>query len=283
MKIMILIVTAVLLLSGYSQSEGIHLTIPPTKATDSDAAFKSPTSFSKAKRHMYDIYRDVGKTFYCGCSYKGRKPDVEPDCYTPVKPNNIRDTRTEAEHILPAAIIGQSFACWAEAKKIKGVSGRKHCYRTDLKFRDAHNDPTNLAPIVGGPNAYRGSLDYGYPQWNYYNFGACQLFISKGGPVSERRVLPPKEIRGDVARVYDHMRFTHGLTLNAETLKMMAVWKKNDPISTWERERKIRLERVLGPLPYYLPKDKKKPIINKNHPDSILEWLRNIDDGYRQL
>ena len=69
------------------------------------------TSFSKSKKLLLKLYKDNPVTLYCGCSYKGKKPNFSSCGYIPKK-DNKRANRIEWEHIVPVHSFGQSFSEW---------------------------------------------------------------------------------------------------------------------------------------------------------------------------
>ena len=71
------------------------------------------TSFSKSKKILLKLYKDNPVTLYCGCSYKGKKPNLSSCGYIPKK-NNKRANRIEWEHVVPAHAFGQSFSEWRD-------------------------------------------------------------------------------------------------------------------------------------------------------------------------
>ena len=75
---------------------------------ESYAANKKIQSFSKSKNIMFNIYKNNQNTFYCGCSYKDKIPNLESCGYKPYR-NKKRASRVEWEHILPASRFGKKF------------------------------------------------------------------------------------------------------------------------------------------------------------------------------
>ena len=69
------------------------------------------TSFSKSKKLLLKVYKDNHVTLYCGCSYKGKKPNLSSCGYIPKKKNK-RANLIEWEHVVPAHSFGQSFSEW---------------------------------------------------------------------------------------------------------------------------------------------------------------------------
>ncbi|MBV31202.1 MAG: endonuclease I, partial [Rickettsiales bacterium] len=56
------------------------------------------TSFSKSKKLLLKLYKDHPVTLYCGCSYKGKKPNLSSCGYIPKK-DKKRANRIEWEHV----------------------------------------------------------------------------------------------------------------------------------------------------------------------------------------
>ena len=89
-----------------------------TNPTSLDGLPSTPSSFSGAKKKMYkQVYKDHEITFYCGCEYANKKPDLQSCDYDSSQRSQAsRAKRTEAEHIVPASWFGQGRACWRGAK-----------------------------------------------------------------------------------------------------------------------------------------------------------------------
>ena len=80
MKYLLIILSLILLTSNaYSQNTQI-------------------TSFSKSKKLLLKVYKDNPVTLYCGCSFKGKKPDLSSCAYIPKK-DRKRANRIEWEHL----------------------------------------------------------------------------------------------------------------------------------------------------------------------------------------
>ena len=59
------------------------------------------TSFSKSKKLLLKVYKDHPFTLYCGCSFKGKKPNLSSCGYIPKK-DKKRANRIEKdlEHVV---------------------------------------------------------------------------------------------------------------------------------------------------------------------------------------
>lgn len=207
----------------------------------------SPDSFSTAKRILYEeIYKGHNITFYCGCDYdpKTKKPDWKSCGFKPRK-NPERASRIEAEHVMPAHQFGNFRQCWREPKKVcpeKDMTGRQCCESQDPVFETAHNDLHNLFPAIGEVNGDRSNYNWGMVEGNKPEYGACPIKIDE----SIRRVEPPNNVKGDVARVMFYMEDTYGFRLSDQDRKLFTVWSKQDAPDAWEIERNQRIAKIEG-------------------------------------
>ena len=94
MKHLLILLISILLLSSQAFSQNTQI-----------------TSFSKSKKLLLKLYKDNPVTLYCGCSFKGKKPNLSSCGYIPKK-DNKRANRIEWEHVVPAHSFGQSFSEW---------------------------------------------------------------------------------------------------------------------------------------------------------------------------
>ena len=72
---------------------------------------KKIESFSKSKNFLKKIHQENPVTFYCQCKYNYNKPNWESCGFCPRK-DNIRATKIEWEHVLPASYFGVKFDTW---------------------------------------------------------------------------------------------------------------------------------------------------------------------------
>lgn len=215
----------------------------------------SAVSFESAKNNLYlKVYDRGGKTVYAGCDWyisKGNKKVVDlascglEDAFPRGQLN--RAERVEAEHIVAASWLlvkdGQTRKCALEAKYLK-ESAREHCQKTDPDYRMAHNDLVNLVPSVGQINANRGNKPFsdtlsGDNKVTYRGNGRTTTITS-------RVILPPEEMRGDIARIHFFMSEKYGWEMNQRTTALMTKWSKMDPVSQEELERNNRIKKAQG-------------------------------------
>jgi len=175
-------------------------------------------TFRKAKKELYPIYAKLGlqTTFYCGCEYNNKKPNLR-SCGVRPKKNIKRMNRTEAEHIVPASLIGNEMNCWKRG-------GRKNCSKNNKAFQLAEGDLHNLVPSLGEVNGNRSN----YPpveniRGEVRNYGNCDVEISR------KKFEPPPDKRGDIARAYLYMWKIYNAPLTRKEIKMFKLWNWNDP------------------------------------------------------
>ena len=115
------------------------------------------TSFSKSKKFLRKLYKDNPITLYCGCSFKGNKPNLFSCGYIPKK-NHKRANRIEWEHVVPAHAFGKSFSEWKVGhskcvkKNGKKFKGRKCAGKVNEEYRRMQADMFNLYPAIGEVN-----------------------------------------------------------------------------------------------------------------------------------
>lgn len=216
------------------------------------AAFSAPpTSFSQAKRllekHIYpsEEYRE---TFYCGCTYNGKKQVDADSCGYEPRKNAKRGKRIEWEHIVPASRFGKTRACWSEGdpacttKKGKSYKGRRCCSKVDADFKRMEADLHNLVPAVGELNGDRSNYRMAVITGEDRTYGACDFEIDSSRKVAE----PMAETRGDIARIYLYMQTTYGMPLTETEVEMFNNWMAEDPVSEEEQLRDARILEIQG-------------------------------------
>ena len=203
-------------------------------------------SFRKAKRMLLEqVYKGKGKTFYCGCPFKGKKL-LTCQNYKPKKKSK-RSKRIEWEHVVPAAHFGQSFKEWRDGhekcvdSKGKSFKGRNCASKMNMKYRYMESDMYNLVPAIGEINLLRLNYRFGMIAGEERQFGACDMEIA--GKIAE----PPEHVRGDIARTYQYMAWAYGRGIIGQTnKKLFQAWSKLDPVDAWECERTKIIEGIQG-------------------------------------
>ncbi|WP_283105898.1 endonuclease [Parashewanella spongiae] len=196
-----------------------------------------PTSFSQAKSKAKKLYKKQlkQKSFYCGCDIRIKGKKWQPDltsCGFQVRKQVKRANRIEWEHVVPAWEFGHQLQCWQQG-------GRKNCKKMNANFKKMESDLHNLVPAIGEVNGDRSN--YRFSQWNgkSYQYGQCNMLIDFKG----RKVQPPVQSRGAIARTYLYMKQTYGLRIASQQLKLFNAWNKSYPVNPQEckRERAIAL------------------------------------------
>jgi len=201
----------------------------------------SVATFPKAKRKLYPMYKQLGleTTFYCGCEYSNKKPNLS-SCGVRPKKDIKRMGRTEVEHIMPISFLGHTLECWDNG-------GRKNCGRVDQFFKRAEGDLHNLVPALGEVNGNRSN----YPPveniiGEQRNYGSCDVEISR------KKFEPPENVRGDIARAYLYMWKVYNAPLKQNDVAMFLRWNQNDKPTEDEviiHEAKSRIQGNRNP--YY--------------------------------
>ncbi|MBD65790.1 MAG: endonuclease I [Halobacteriovoraceae bacterium] len=190
-------------------------------------------SFGDVKPLLAEIYLPYTQTFYCGCEYQ--KKSIKK-CPLNTNKYKKRKKRLEWEHVVPAHAFGHSFKEWREAntlcpKKNKKYSSKRRCARKlNQTFRAMEADLHNLVPSVGSINALRSN----------YSFAEIDTKIkplcSNGFRRENRKVMPPENRKGDIARIYFYMDEQypgHGVVSN-KNRKLFQAWDSIDPVDIYE-------------------------------------------------
>lgn len=219
-------------------------------------------SFNKAKKISTEkVYYDHRETFYCGCEFDRKNNIIDRNGYIP-KSENKRAQRVEWEHIVPAHAFGQSFKEWRDGhpdcvdRKGKSFKGRACAGKVNVKFRYMESDLYNLVPVVGEINGLRLNYSFAMIPGKSDQFGRCKIKIK------DRKVEPPPDVRGDIARIYMYMHKTYpsrGI-ISLKNRKLFMAWDKQDPIDEWECKR---CKRIKGIQKNYNPIVEKQCIRNQ--------------------
>ena len=205
----------------------------------STAAFATQQNFNNAKTHLVKIYTANPKqtTFYCGCEFvfDGKKGAVDfSKCgYTPRK-NEVRASRIEWEHVMPAENFGRHLQCWRDG-------GRKEC-KKDATFNAMEGDLHNLQPAIGEVNGDRSNYRYSQFTKEFTQYGQCQSAVD----FKERKFQPRDEIRGMIARTYFYMQDKYNINLSNSDHKLMTAWNEMYPPEKWECDRNRQIEKIQG-------------------------------------
>ncbi|WP_299195471.1 endonuclease I family protein [uncultured Amphritea sp.] len=234
----------------------------------------SPPSFSKSKRILAEMYQANPVSFYCGCDYRteGKKlvPDWESCGYTPRK-NANRAARIEWEHVVPAWAFGHQLQCWQEG-------GRKAC-KKDAKFNQMEADLHNLVPAIGEVNGDRSNFSFAQLEGEPRVYGQCDMEVD----FKARKVEPPQNRQGDIARTYFYMRDQYGLKISSKQAKLFAAWHAQDPVDSWELQRNQMITALQGNSNAYVrPANDKTDVALEteavNPPAAVVDKADNADE-----
>ena len=196
-------------------------------------------SFSKAKTILEkDVYNN-SKTFYCGCSFKGKDIDLKSCWYKNIKNKMLsRAKKIEWEHIVPAENFWKSFNEWKNwdptcvDSKGKSFKGRKCAEKSNQTFRIMQADMYNLVPAIGEVNGLRSNYDMTNKlNTESYNFCSDVELYPEYNLFS-----PSNDTKWDIARIYFYMQsaYPNHISLTKKYIEMLKQWDIEDPISSEE-------------------------------------------------
>jgi len=204
-------------------------------------------NFATSKKHLWKIYATARapQTLYAGCEFVGKKIDWARCCIDP--PKGPR-RRLEWEHVVPAAAFGRQFDAWTDGharcvdRRGKRFRGRKCARRVSASFRKMEADMHNLYPSVGLLNEARSHFPMALLAGEPRRFGRCDF------EVSNKKVEPRPQARGEIARAYLYMAAAYprfALLSDAQRAELHR-WNRQDPPTHWERERNRAVRAVQG-------------------------------------
>jgi len=208
---------------------------------------KNYNEIKKYEEVTPELVKNNPVTLYCGCSFKGKKPNLSSCGYIPKK-NKKRANRIEWEHVVPAHAFGQSFSEWRDGhtkcvkKNGKKFKGRKCAGKVNKEYRRMQADMFNLYPAIGEVNGRRSNYSMAIIKGEKREFGKCDVEIKN------KKVEPKESIRGEIARTYLYMDSVYpgrGI-ISKKNRKLFDAWNKSDPVDEWECERTKRIEKIQG-------------------------------------
>jgi len=216
-------------------------------------------SFSKTKRYLeQSVYNGKllpRKTIYCWCDFNSHKYIDSKNCwYVNDWRYKTRAKKIEWEHVVPAENFWRSFKEWRDwnpkcvDSKGKSFKWRSCAEKVNKEYRYMQADMYNLYPAIWALNALRQNYQMIEIPWEKRDFGKCDFEIEHYNVNWQKfsRVEPPKNMKWDIARVYEYMAKTYPthLRLSEKLKKIFEVWKKIDPISKEECKRYEAIKRI---------------------------------------
>ncbi len=207
-------------------------------------------SFSKSKTILKQIYKAEPSTFYCGCDIEWKtKKKLIPNSkscgyqprnkYTKKGKLNVRATRIEWEHVVPAWEFGHQLSCWQKG-------GRKACKKTK-GFKRIEADLHNLVPAIGEINADRSNYKYQMISGEQRVYGQCDAEVNFKSKAFE----PAEDIRGNIARTYFYFEKEYSLKLSKKQRQLYTAWDAQDPVDVAEcRIQSLKEKKQGHPNPF---------------------------------
>ena len=200
-------------------------------------------SFGNAKTKLSKIYGHKNTTFYCHCKYQRKSVELK-SCKVKTKKFKKRKSRIEWEHVVPAHAFGQSFPEWRNHRKYcpKGKSARKCTAKMNKLFKEMEGNLFNLVPTVGAINAIRSN-------YSFIEFDSDQEELCLNGlRLKDRKVTPPSNKKGDIARIYFYMnaRYPGRGIISNKNKKLYKRWNFEDPVTTEECQIESKKATIQG-------------------------------------
>ncbi|ARC53445.1 endonuclease [Candidatus Riesia pediculischaeffi] len=213
-----------------------------------------------AKQYIFfDQSQGKQGTLYCGCNWvwkkNGSSGEVDLNkCGYQVRKNMDRAKHIEWEHIVPVSRFGKYRPCWKQG-------GRKYCTLKDKEFQRMESDLYNIAPVIGEINNDRKNFQYSKVRsYVPYTYGTCKSKID-----FQRRIFEPRdEVKGQIARVVLYMVKKYRLKMPKKHLEEMILWNIKYPVSDWEIQKSLRIEKITGLKDHCFLKIKKIRHLQKN-------------------
>jgi deoxyribonuclease-1 len=100
----------------------------------------------------------------------------------------------------------------------------------------------NLVPAVGSVNALRSNLSFA--EFDKSDYPICK----NGFKIKGRKVSPPNNRKGDIARIYLYMdkRYPGRGVISRKNTKLFNSWAKLDPVSKEECQLNLIKKKVQG-------------------------------------
>lgn len=207
-----------------------------------------PANFSAAKQEAAKIYQQHPVSFYCGCNIRTEGKKLVPDlksCGYEIRKQEVRASRIEWEHVVPAWAFGHQLQCWQDG-------GRRGCARTSEIFRSMEADLHNLVPAVGEVNGDRSNYRFGFLQDTPDMYGQCDFKVD----FKQRVAQPPVAQRGAIARIYLYMADQYPFKLSNSQRKLFEAWNKTYPPTDWEITRNGIIAKIQGWKNPHIPNSK---------------------------
>ncbi|ELP6119355.1 TPA: endonuclease I [Vibrio vulnificus] len=205
-------------------------------------------SFDDAKKLLYGKvhrYKEDRVTLYCGAEYSQKRRVSLPEGFQ-TKSHQNRQSRVEAEHIVPAHTLAMHVPEWKNGhpscvENGKSFKGRECAIKANNEFNRMQSDLFNLYPAIGSVNALRSNHKFGMLPHAKSDFGSCDMRIEN------KTAQPPEAARGIVARTHLYMDMVYPLfNLSKQQRQLMEAWDKQYPVTTIECTRLARIKPIQG-------------------------------------
>jgi len=200
------------------------------------------------------VYYDGGSTLYCAAEFDREKNITLPEGFVSTKYLD-RKEELEWEHVVPVENFGRAFEEWREGsplcmdKEGESFKGRRCAEKINKEFRYMQSDMHNLYPAIGAVNGVRSNYNFQMLPNVSPSFGSCEMKIYN------RKVEPPTQSRGQIARVYKYMQNTYPrFQMSKQQEKLMNAWDLTYEVDQWECTRAKRIGEIQGNENFFVKK-----------------------------
>lgn len=130
-------------------------------------------------------------------------------------------------------------------------------------------DLHNLIPTVGEINSDRSNFNFGELSSTPKRHGSCEFRVD----FKKRTVEPPDAIKGMLARIYFYMHDRYDMNMSKSQQKLLMAWDESYPISEWELQRNIRIEKVMGHANPFVSENKTWKLNHKNNGEGAKTFI----------
>lgn len=204
----------------------------------------SPSSYTKAKHIVYQLFRNHPATLYCNCKYNNEHQTDLKSCHMDNAIDSKRAHVIEIEHMVPTDTFGHQLTCWQNSiceRHGNHYKGRKCCEKLDFRFRHMESELYNLWPAVGLVNIARSNYSYGIVDTDEKFYG-CSFKINR----ITHEVEPSDKAKGIVARATLFMSDKYKISLSDDKRQLYLQWHKKYPPTSWEKEWASQVALIEG-------------------------------------
>jgi deoxyribonuclease-1 len=189
------------------------------------------SSFSEAKNVLKKTnFFGIKKTIYCSCEITSNSTYSESDCGI-IHGSKYLDRRgkIEIEHIVPLSEITKNTEEYSKGSP--ACNGKKGRPCVEKIYGFLSGDLWNLLPSEALFNQIHKNYSWTEIPGEIRNWGSCDF------EYSDRKVEPPEDLKGLIARTFYYFESVYKIKLISEkNKKLFEIWAKKPP-QKWQCDR----------------------------------------------